>query len=35
MAATTVGVKLDGETRARLEKLGDAGQRSSAPRIGS
>lgn len=29
MAATTVGVKLDGETRARLKKLGDARQRST------
>ena len=29
MAAATVGVKLVGETRARLEKLGDAGQRST------
>ena len=29
MAATTAGVKLDGETRARLKKLGDARQRST------
>ena len=29
MAATTVGVKLDGETRARLKKLGDTRRRSS------
>lgn len=29
MAATTVGVKLDGETRTRLKKLGDARQRST------
>jgi len=29
MAATTVGVKLDGETRARLKRLGDTRQRST------
>jgi len=29
MAATTVGVKLDEETRERLKKLGEARQRSS------
>ena len=29
MAATTVGVKLDGKTRERLKKLGEARQRST------
>ncbi len=29
MVTTTVGVKLDKETRARLKKLGDAKQRSA------
>ncbi|MCG6919519.1 MAG: ribbon-helix-helix protein, CopG family [Acidobacteria bacterium] len=29
MAATTVGVKLDGETRERLKRLGEARQRST------
>ena len=29
MAATTVGVKLDGETRERLRKLGETRQRSA------
>ncbi len=29
MAKTTVGVKLDDDTRARLRKLGDAKQRST------
>ena len=29
MAATTVGIKLDGETRQRLKQLGEARQRST------
>ena len=29
MAATTIGVKLDGETRERLRRLGEAKQRST------